>query len=111
MTRHLVTFVNYNNDYNSKEDKERYALFKQFNSERNKLYCQKHNIVYHEVDETVFKIPLMFKLDDRPEFEVKNNNHFARWQYIRDKIDDSTFKEGDIICYNNNVLFKFKYNS
>jgi len=105
MTRHLVTFVNYNNDYNTKEDKERYALFKQFNSERNKKYCDMHDIKYYEVDETVFKIPLMFKLADKPDFEVKNNNHFARWQFFRDKIDDGTFKEGDIIHHHDADVF------
>ena len=78
MKRFLVTFVNYSSDYNTEEDRDRYKLFKQFNSDRNKQYCLKHNIEYIEVDESVYKIPHMFTIEGKPEFTVKNNNHFAK---------------------------------
>jgi len=105
MQRHLVTFVNYSSDYNSIEDKERYSLFKQFNSERNKKYCDRHEINYIEADESVYKIPNMFSVPNKPDFGVKNNNHFARWQFFRDNIDNGTFKEGDIIHHHDADLF------
>jgi len=105
MKRFLVTFVNYSNDYNTEEDRERYKLFKQFNSERNKQYCLTHNIEYIEVDESVYKIPHMFTIEGKPEFTVKNNNHFARWQFFRDNIDNGTFKPNDIIHHHDADIF------
>lgn len=105
MNKHLVTFVNYNSDYNTSEDKERYRLFKQHNSERNKKYCAKHNINYYELDESAFKIPHLFSIPDRPDFTVKNNNHFARWLFFKNKIEDGTFKEGDIIHHHDADIF------
>lgn len=105
MQRHLVTFVNYNSDYSTDTDKEKYFLFKQFNSERNVKYCQKHNINYIEADESVYRIPQMFTIPDNSEFTVKNNNHFARWQFFRDNIDNGAFKEGDVIHHHDADLF------
>ena len=88
MKKYFVTFVNYSSDYNSEEDMERYNLFKKYNSKRNKDYCLKHNYEYIEADEEVFKIPHLFSIPSMPEFEVKNNNHFARWQLFKNFIDN-----------------------
>lgn len=105
MKKHFVTFVNYSNSYNTDEDRQRYQLFKQYNSARNREYCKLHGMVYHEVDETVYQIPLLFTLPDRPEFTVKNNNHFARWMYFRKNIDDGTFAPGDLIYHHDADVF------
>lgn len=105
MKKYLITFLNYNNDYNTDEDRERLILFKKFNSERNKKYCLKHGFEYIEVDETVYKIPHLFKIDGMPEFNMKQNNHFARWQFFRDCIDNGRFKEDDIINHHDADVF------
>ena len=105
MKKIFVTFVNYNSDYNIQEDKEKYSLFKQYNSDRNKFYCEKHGIEYFEVDESVYKIPHLFSIPSMPEFTVKNNNHFARWQFFKDKIDSGYLQEGDIIYHHDADIF------
>jgi len=105
MKKYLVTFLNYNNDYNTDEDRERLVLFKKYNSERNKKYCLKHGFEYIEADETVYKIPHLFKIEGMPEFNMKQNNHFARWKFFRDNIDSGNFKEGDIINHHDADVF------
>lgn len=105
MKKIFVTFVNYNSDYNTQEDKEKYSLFKQYNSDRNKFYCEKHGIEYFEVDENVYKIPHIFSIPSMPEFTVKNNNHFARWQFFKDKIESGYLQDGDIIYHHDADIF------
>ena len=105
MKKYFVTFVNYSSDYNSEEDMERYNLFKKYNSKRNKDYCLKHNYEYIEADEEVFKIPHLFSIPSMPEFEVKNNNHFARWQLFKNFIDNGDLKEGDVIRHHDADVF------
>ncbi len=101
----FITFVNYNSDYSTDEDKERYSLFKKYNSDRNKQYCLKHNYEYIEADESVFKIPHIFSIPSMPDFTAKNNNHFARWLLFKNLIDDGTLKEGDVIRHHDADVF------
>lgn len=105
MSKHFVTFVNYNSDYNTQEDRDRYVLFKKFNSSRNKVYCEKHGMKYYEVDENLYKIPLLFSIPGMPDFSVKNNNHFARWKFFKDNIDNGNFKDGDIVYHHDADVF------
>jgi hypothetical protein len=106
MKKVFITFTNYNSPYNSDEDKRRYNIFKQFNSERNKNYCFKHGYEYFEVDETVFKIPQIFSVPNNVyPFTALNNNHFARWLFFKKLIDEGYIKEGDLIRHHDADVF------